>query len=592
MPDVALLIDWENVYYTMRQHTEGPLPSTLSILQAILTKAASFGPVRVKLAIFGQEVSSQDDTLLMALEFTGIEPIAVAQRMSGRLLKGRSDAVLITRAMKLLYKDRPDIDTWFIVSGDRDLNALCKALKDEDKHVYLVAGDQSLANELRESPYLRDDVFLLEDLIPEARWTRTGLRADDTQADRAPRMDRPAERAPRAMSDRVRRPRGGRGRSTAARPLPTVPAVVPTGEPESEKEQRRLAVLLLDQLVALRASEVKRSDFVSGIVPLSEKEASTVLEQRVDAGIEQAHVVARAVGRSRAKANLLIKPNMSSPLVAETVFHLVRVLRRIRSVTADARRVPAVEAVLDPLSRADQPGGIARARSDRRVVLETLFNIAEERGAIMTEQVQRDGRQITMCWLAEGHPLVDYASRAGTSITHLFNFVHSTRAKDDTTGWVNGALFAELLARVDGDRLEAEMASAVERGLMRADAHGKRPGYVLEASHAEARAVLGEFQLLNGEGAGPAPAAAVAPRPQVVAAAAPGPVRAPVSLSSGALRDEAGAPPPEAPPSEAPPPAEGAVPGAVPRKRTRRGSRGGRGRRGGRAPGRTPAAGG
>ena len=85
MPDVALLIDWENVYYTMRQHTEGPLPSTLSILQAILTKAASFGPVRVKLAIFGQEVSSQDDTLLMALEFTGIEPIAVAQRMSGNV---------------------------------------------------------------------------------------------------------------------------------------------------------------------------------------------------------------------------------------------------------------------------------------------------------------------------------------------------------------------------------------------------------------------------------------------------------------------------------------------------------------------------
>lgn len=587
MPDVALLIDWENVYYTMRQHTSGPLPSTLSILQAILTKAASFGPVRVKLAIFGQEVSSQDDTLLMALEFTGIEPIAVAQRMSGRLLKGRSDAVLITRAMKLLYKDRPDIDTWFIVSGDRDLNALCKALKDEDKHVYLVAGDQSLANELRESPYLRDDVFLLEDLIPEARWTRTGLRADDTQADRAVRVERPADQPPRAMADRVRRTRGGRGRGAPARPLPTVPAVVPTGEPESEKEQRRLAVLLLDQLVALRASEVKRSDFISGIVPLSEKEASTVLEKRVDAGIDQAHVVARAFGRSRAKANLLIKPNMSSPLVAETVFHLVRVLRRIRSVTADARRVPAVEAVLDPLSRADQPGGIARARSDRRVVLETLFNIAEERGAIMTEQVQRDGRQITMCWLAEGHPLVDYAGRAGTSIAHLFNFVHATRAKDDTTGWVNGALFAELLARVDGDRLEAEMASAVERGLMRADAHGRRPGYVLEASHPEARAVLGEFQLLNGEGGGPAPAAAVAPRPQVTAAATPGPVRAPVSLSSGALRDEA-----EAPAPEAAPPAEGALPGTPPRKRTRRGSRGGRGRRGGHAPGRTPAAGG
>src|SRR5262249_45339726 len=199
----------------------------------ILTKAAEFGPVRVKLAIFGQEVAAQDETLLMSLEFTGIEPIAVAQRMGGRILKGRSDAVLITRAMKLLYKDRPDLETWFIVSGDRDLNALCKALKDEDKHVYLVAGDQSLANELRDSPYLRDDVFLLEDLIPQARWTRagTGLRSDDTQADRAERAQREATRAAPSAEPRARRGRrGGRGRG-AARAEPTVPAVVPTGEP-------------------------------------------------------------------------------------------------------------------------------------------------------------------------------------------------------------------------------------------------------------------------------------------------------------------------------------------------------------------------
>src|SRR5438552_5563810 len=323
MPDVALLIDWENVYYTMRQHTEGPLPSTLSILQAILTKTAEFGPVRVKLAIFGQEVSAQDETLRMSLEFTGIEPIAVAQRMGGRLLKGRSDAVLITRAMKLLYKERPDIDTWFIVSGDRDLNALCKALKDEDKHVYLVAGDQSLANELRDSPYLRDDVFLLEDLIPQARWTRvgTGLRTDDTQADRAERTERGLARTASADRPDGRTRRGGRGRGGrtraavgAPRPEPTVPAVVPTGEPESEKEQRRLAVLLLDQLVALRAPAMKRSDFTASIVPLSEKEASQVLEKRVDAGTLQKHVRARSVGRSRAKANMLIAPDMSSSL--------------------------------------------------------------------------------------------------------------------------------------------------------------------------------------------------------------------------------------------------------------------------------------
>jgi uncharacterized LabA/DUF88 family protein len=571
MPDVALLIDWENVYYTMRQHTEGPLPSTLSILQAILAKAAEFGPVRVKLAIFGQEVAAQDETLLMALEFTGIEPIAVAQRMSGRILKGRSDAVLITRAMKLLYKDRPDLDTWFIVSGDRDLNALCKALKDEDKHVYLVAGDQSLANELRESPYLRDDVFLLEQLIPQARWTRlgTGLRTDDTQADKAERLDRGEERG--GVHRRGGRGRGGRGRGAAARPEPTVPAVVPTGEPESEKEQRRLAVLLLDQLVALCAPSMKRSDFVSGVVPLSEKEASHVLEQRIDAAVAQGHVIAKAAGRSRAKANLLIRPDLASPLVAETVFHLVRVLRRIDNVTADARRVPAVEAVLDPLARADQPGGIARGRSQRRVLLETLFSIAEERGAIMTEQVQREGRQTMMCWLAESHPLVAYARRPAASVVHLFNFVHATRAQEDTSGWVNAALFAELLARVEGDRFETTLAGAVQRGVMRPEEHRKRAGYVLEAGHAEARAVLGEFELLGGE--------------------EPVPSTAPIRIPAAALADVAERPAVAAPVGTAPeePLALPAAAGG-PRKRSRRGSRGGRGRR--RSPGKAASAGG
>src|SRR5207245_586617 len=293
-----------------------------------------------------------------------------AQRMSGRILKGRSDAVLITRALKLLYKERPDIDYWFIVSGDRDLNALCKAIKDEDKHVYLVAGDRSLANELRDSPYLRDDVFLLEDLIPQARWTRPGLRADDTQIDKTI--------APQAPARPQRR--GGR------------------------------------------------------------------------------------TGRAPANAKQMLAPNMQSPLLAETVVHLGRVLRRIDTVTSrDTRRIPAVEAVLDPLSRADQPGGLARGRSARRLLLETLFNIAEERGAIATEQVERDARQITMCWLAEGHPLVVYARQPAASLVHLFNFVGSTRAKGERVDWVNAALFAELLSRVEGDNLESNIKRAIER---------------------------------------------------------------------------------------------------------------------------------
>ena len=559
MPDVALLIDWENVYYTLRQHTEGPLPSSLSILQAILQKAAEFGPVRVKQAIFGSEVVSQDETLLMALEFTGMEPVAVAQRMSGRLLKGRSDAVLITRTMKLLYKDRPDIDVWFIVSGDRDLNALCKALKDEDKAVYLIAGDKALANELRDSPYLRDGVFLLEDLIPEARWTRTGiLRTDDTQAGKD-----------EARPLRTRGTRGGRGRSGAgapgpalpARPAPiaSVPAVVPTGSPESEKEQRRLAVLLLDQLVALRADQMPRGDFVRSVVPLSHKEASSVLDQRIDFGVAQHHIRAEQPARTRLKDKQLLSLEFNDPLVAETLFHLVRVLRRIDSVTSkDTRRIPAVEAVLDPLSRADQPGGIAKGKAQRRVLLETLFNIAEERGAIATEQVSRDGRQVTMCWLNDGHPLVRYARQQSAAIVHLFNFVHSTRARDDKTEWVNTALFSELLSRVEGDALESNIKRTVEIGLMKPEEHGRKAGFVMDRTHPEARAMLGEFSRLNGDDhADESPRATAA-----------------ISIAAEAEED-AGAPADDA---EAGEPTPAAAAGDVIKPKRRRGRRGGRGR--------------
>jgi uncharacterized LabA/DUF88 family protein len=564
LPDVALLIDWENVYYTLRQHTTGPLPSSLAILQAILKKAAEFGPVRVKLAIFGQEVAMQDETLLMALEFTGMEPIPVAQRMSGRLLKGRSDAVLITRAMKLLYKDRPDIEVWFIVSGDRDLNALCKALKDEDKKVYLVAGDLSLANELRESPHLRDDVFLLEDLIPEARWTRGGLRADDTQFGKEER--RPDE--PVLARGALRPRRGGRGGGgRAVRTPPVVPAVVPTGSPESEKEQRRLAVLLLDQLVAIHASSMARGDFVRSVVPLSEKEASSVLEERIDAAIEQHHILAKFEGRTRAKAKQLLSPNLGSALLAETYFHFVRLLRRINTVTKDTKRVPVVEAVLDPLSRADQPGGIARGRTQRRVLLETLFNIAEERGAIQSESVQRDGREITMCWLVDDHPLVVYARQPAAAIAHLFNFVSTTRAHGDRAEWVNAALFAELLSRVEGDALESNIRSAVERGIMKPEDHGRKAGFVVTRDHPEVRTILGEFGGLNGEAV----------------------ERAVATVKAEADDEGEDADDPTSTAATATTAATGVTP-AVPRKRTRRGSRGGR-RRGGRGRTKPTAAG-
>ncbi len=476
MPDVALFIDWENVYYTLRQHHEGSLPSSLAILQSILRKAAEFGAVRVKQAIFGQEVAAQDETLLMALEFTGIEPIAVAQRMSGRLLKGRADAVLITRALRMLYKERPDLESWFIVSGDRDLNALCKALKDEDKHVYLIAGDKALANELRESPYLRDEVFLLEDLLPEIR-----LRP-------------PEQRVPSEESRRARGGRGGR-RAPAAAPAARVSApVLASGSAAGETDQRRLAVLLLDQLVATGETGMARDAFVVNVVPQSDRAGNKALEDLVDAGVQQGHLTAHSVGRARAKAKQRLALNFGSPLVAESVFQLVRVLRRIDTVVGkDQRRIPVIEAVLDPLSRAEQPGTV-QGRAQRRALLETLFSIAEERGAVVTEQVSSGGHQIAMTWLAEAHPLVEYARRQGASLILLLHFAQVVADRPDERDWTNASLVPELLARAEGDDLDDQLKALVDSGAIRPEERGtkRRAGYALVRDNTLVRAMLGE----------------------------------------------------------------------------------------------------
>jgi uncharacterized LabA/DUF88 family protein len=476
--DVALFIDWENVYYTLRQHSEGALPSSLKILQAILAKSAEFGSVRVKQAIFGQEVAAQDETLLMALEFTGIEPIAVAQRMSGRLLKGRADSVLIVRALRMLYKERPELDTWFIVSGDRDLNALCKALKDEDKRVYLIAGDKALANELRESPYLRDDVFLLEEILPEMR-----LRAPE---------QRVAVEEPRPRGVRGGRGRGARRPSERAAPAAVAP-MLPAHAPTEETEQRRLAVLLLDQTVALGNGGMSRDEFVASVVPESEREGRKALEALVDAGIAQGHLLARSVGRARAKGKQHLELNFGSPLVAETIFQLVRLLRRVDTVLGkDQRRIPVVEAVLDPLSRADQPG-IVQGRGQRRALLETLFAIAEERGAVVTEQVGREGRQIAMCWLQQGHPLVEYSRRTGASVILLLHFAEAVADRPEERDWTNASLVPELLARAEGDDLDAILKRLIDAGAVRLEERGTkhRPGYVLLRDHELVQRVVG-----------------------------------------------------------------------------------------------------
>jgi hypothetical protein len=102
------------------------------------------------------------------------------------------------------------------------------------------------------------------------------------------------------------------------------------------------------------------------------------------------------------------------------------------------------------------------------------------------------------------------------------------------------------------------MKAAAERGLMRAESHGNKPGYIVDREHPEVRMLLGEFSRLNGHEPAELPARSATAEAEGITVDAPLPLPAP-GMSTAMP--------------------EGA---AAPRKRTRRGSRGGRNRRGGR----------
>jgi hypothetical protein len=140
-----------------------------------------------------------------------------------------------------------------------------------------------------------------------------------------------------------------------------------------------------------------------------------------------------------------------------------------------------------------------QGRGQRRALLETLFAIAEERGAVVTEQVGREGRQIAMCWLQAGHPLVEYSRRTGASVILLLHFAEVVADRPEERDWTNASLVPELLARAEGDELDTLVRSLIDAGAVRIEERGtkRRVGYVLVADHELTRRVIGQRQPLT-----------------------------------------------------------------------------------------------
>ncbi len=241
-----------------------------------------------------------------------------------------------------------------------------------------------------------------------------------------------------------------------------------------------------------------RGDFVRSVVPLSEKEASSVLEERSTRRSNSTTSRRSSRAACAQRRSTALSPNFSSPLVAETYFHFVRLLRRINTVTKDTKRVPSSRPSSIRSRARGPPGGIARGRRSVAFCWRTLFNIAEERGAIQSESVQRDGAR-SRC--------------AGSSMTIRSSCTHVSRLLRSRTSSTSSARHVHARPRGLGQcrivrggscrewRRRARVEHPQRRGARDHEArdHGKKAGFVVTRDHPEARTVLGEFGGLNGD---------------------------------------------------------------------------------------------
>jgi hypothetical protein len=100
---------------------------------------------------------------------------------------------------------------------------------------------------------------------------------------------------------------------------------------------------------------------------------------------------------------------------------------------------------------------------------------------------------------------VEYSRRTGASVILLLHFAEVVADRAEDRDWTNSSLVPELLARAEGDDLDAVVRSLVDAGAVRVEERGakRRTGYVLARDHELVKRVLGAAE--------PVPAAAARP---------------------------------------------------------------------------------
>ncbi|MCS6840986.1 MAG: NYN domain-containing protein [Roseiflexus sp.] len=219
--DVALFIDFENVYVSVRDKLD-----VNPNFEIIMDRVADLGRVVIARAYADWY---RYPRVTSALYANGIEPMYVPTYYydrdlgrTGRAIKNSVDMNLCIDAMKTLYTN-PNIAKFVLVTGDRDFIPLVNAIRQHGKEVIIIGVGGAASGHLAQSA----DEFIfyeqllgkkpqpLQDDIPRIRTIERGrdiedvvepvssvrMRQEPQPAERTPPPEPPATEAPREEPD-------------------------------------------------------------------------------------------------------------------------------------------------------------------------------------------------------------------------------------------------------------------------------------------------------------------------------------------------------------------------------------------------------
>ncbi|GIV97203.1 MAG: hypothetical protein KatS3mg057_1860 [Herpetosiphonaceae bacterium] len=192
-PDVAVFIDFENIYVSVREKFDAT-PN----FESIMDRCEDYGRVVIARAYADWYRYPRITSALFA---NGIEPMYVPTYYydkdvgrQGRPIKNSVDMHLCIDAMRTLYS-RPNIQRFVLVTGDRDFIPLVNSIRQEGKEVVIIGIGGAASSHLAQSA---DEFLFYEQIVDIRPMTPPALAEvrDDRRAERPVEKveERPAER--------------------------------------------------------------------------------------------------------------------------------------------------------------------------------------------------------------------------------------------------------------------------------------------------------------------------------------------------------------------------------------------------------------